>query len=369
MPLLTGGDVMLLSSSLSDQLATVALVKRRLLVATARGAADRRRARVRGRGAARTPAQPPATGRRSDRRGRVRRARDRQRPRRGRPAGRVVRPDAPAARPARPRAQGVRRERVARAADAAVLDRRVPRAPRRRGSRREHADGVPRDDARARSTGSPTSPPTCSISRGWTPAGSGSRTRRSGWPRSRARWRRTSSPLADASGHTLLLDVDEDAWAHADEERIQQIARALTGNALVHTPPGTTVRLRSSSAAAASPWRSRTTAPGIPAEHLERVFQRFYRVDGGQASGSGLGLAIARELAGRMGGTVTVTSRPGRDGLHARAAGRRRGAAPAGAAVGLSAHRFHVETVAARPRFHVETRPSNGRAAERARLQ
>ena len=51
--------------------------------------------------------------------------------------------------------------------------------------------------------------------------------------------------------------------------------------------------------------------PGIPPEHLERIFQRFYRVEGGQASGSGLGLAIARELAGRMGGTVTVASRPG----------------------------------------------------------
>ena len=50
--------------------------------------------------------------------------------------------------------------------------------------------------------------------------------------------------LADASNHTLLLDVDDDAWAHADEERIQQIARALTGNALVHTPAGTTVLLR-----------------------------------------------------------------------------------------------------------------------------
>jgi len=42
------------------------------------------------------------------------------------------------------------------------------------------------------------------------------------------------------------------------------------------------------------------------------VFQRFYRIEGGgQASGSGLGLAIARELAGRMHGTVTVESRPG----------------------------------------------------------
>ena len=117
--------------------------------------------------------------------------------------------------------------------------------------------------------------------------------------------------LADASGHTLLLDVDEDAWAHADEERIQQIARALTGNALVHTPAGTTVRLRVEQRDSRVALAVEDNGPGIPAEHLERVFQRFYRVDGGQASGSGLGLAIARELAGRMGGTVTVTSRPG----------------------------------------------------------
>ncbi len=117
--------------------------------------------------------------------------------------------------------------------------------------------------------------------------------------------------LADASGHTLLVEVDEDAWAHADEERIQQIARALTGNALVHTPPGTTVRLRVEQRGSRVALAVEDNGPGIPAEHVERVFQRFYRVEGGQASGSGLGLAIARELAGRMGGTVTVTSRPG----------------------------------------------------------
>jgi signal transduction histidine kinase len=52
--------------------------------------------------------------------------------------------------------------------------------------------------------------------------------------------------------------------------------------------------------------------PGIPAEHAERVFDRFYRVEGGLASGSGLGLAIARELAELMGGRVTLESRPGR---------------------------------------------------------
>ena len=56
--------------------------------------------------------------------------------------------------------------------------------------------------------------------------------------------RGASSPLADACGHALELDVDDDAWALADEERVLQIGRALTGNALAHTPAGTTVRLR-----------------------------------------------------------------------------------------------------------------------------
>ena len=117
--------------------------------------------------------------------------------------------------------------------------------------------------------------------------------------------------LADASGHTLTVEADDDAWAFADEERVQQIARALTGNALVHTPSGTTVRLRAERRDARVAIVVEDDGPGIAPEHLGRVFQRFYRVEGGHASGSGLGLPIARELAGRMHGTVTVTSRPG----------------------------------------------------------
>jgi signal transduction histidine kinase len=52
----------------------------------------------------------------------------------------------------------------------------------------------------------------------------------------------------------------------------------------------------------------RDDGPGIPDEHAERIFDRFYRVEGPQASGSGLGLAIARELAEHMGGTVELSS-------------------------------------------------------------
>ncbi len=117
--------------------------------------------------------------------------------------------------------------------------------------------------------------------------------------------------LADASNHTIVIEADDQAWAYADEERVQQIARALAGNALVHTPPGTVVRLRAERRGARVALVVEDEGPGIPPEHLGRVFQRFYRVEGGLASGSGLGLAIARELAGRMGGTVTVASRPG----------------------------------------------------------
>lgn len=116
--------------------------------------------------------------------------------------------------------------------------------------------------------------------------------------------------LADASGHTVVVDAAE-VWAIADEERVQQIARSLLGNALVHTPAGTTVRVQVRRRQTRAALVVEDNGPGIAREHLERVFQRFFRIEGAQASGSGLGLAIARELASRMDGSVTVTSRPG----------------------------------------------------------
>ena len=117
--------------------------------------------------------------------------------------------------------------------------------------------------------------------------------------------------LAEGSGHRLTAESIEDVWAAGDEERVLQIGRALAGNALLHTPPGTRVGIRVSRDAERAWLEVADNGPGIPAEHLRRVFDRFYRVEGGQASGSGLGLAIAGELAGRMGGEVRVESRPG----------------------------------------------------------
>jgi len=113
--------------------------------------------------------------------------------------------------------------------------------------------------------------------------------------------------VAFASNHTLEV-VDRAAPAvAADEERVLQIGRILVENALVHTPPGTAVRLSTGRRDATALLTVEDDGPGIAPEHLPHLFERFYRaVDGSVASGSGLGLAIARELAELMGGTIEL---------------------------------------------------------------
>jgi signal transduction histidine kinase len=120
------------------------------------------------------------------------------------------------------------------------------------------------------------------------------------------------APVAEAGDHVLEVDADDGVWARGDEERVLQIGRALASNALTHTPEGTSVRLRAVRAGDRALLAVEDDGPGIAGEHVARIFDRFYRVDGTQASGSGLGLAIARELAELMEGTVAVETRPGR---------------------------------------------------------
>jgi two-component system OmpR family sensor kinase len=118
-------------------------------------------------------------------------------------------------------------------------------------------------------------------------------------------------PLAEATRHAVTVEADPAVWAVADEERVLQIGRALIANALSHTPAGTEVVVSATRVGGRALLAVRDDGPGIPPEHAERIFDRFYRVDGAQASGSGLGLAIARELATHMDGTVELRSMPG----------------------------------------------------------
>jgi signal transduction histidine kinase len=119
--------------------------------------------------------------------------------------------------------------------------------------------------------------------------------------------------VARSSGHELQVVGNGEAEALADEGRALQIGRILVENALVHTAPGTAVRLRSDRRDGIAVLEVEDEGAGIPREHTQHVFERFYRVEGAStASGSGLGLAIARELAELMGGAIELDSRPGR---------------------------------------------------------
>ena len=119
-------------------------------------------------------------------------------------------------------------------------------------------------------------------------------------------------PYARSSEHVLVVAGNGETAALGDEQRVLQIGRALVENALRHTPPGTTVRIRTARSDGHVSLAVEDDGPGIPADHASHVFERFYRADGARASGSGLGLAIARELAEVMEGELDLDSRPGR---------------------------------------------------------
>jgi signal transduction histidine kinase len=118
--------------------------------------------------------------------------------------------------------------------------------------------------------------------------------------------------VALSSEHALAVGGSDEITALGDEERVLQIGRILVENALVHTPPGTPVRLATARRDGSALLTVEDEGPGIPPEHRTQIFDRFYRLEGSVASGSGLGLAIARELAGLMGGSVELDPGPPR---------------------------------------------------------
>jgi signal transduction histidine kinase len=116
-----------------------------------------------------------------------------------------------------------------------------------------------------------------------------------------------------AMEHKLSLEVNatETVQTRGDPVALGQIVFNLVANAIQHTPPGERVQVAARSHGAEAEVTVTDTGPGIPAEHLPHLFERFYRVDRTRSrtfGGAGLGLAIVKMLTENHGGRIEVQS-------------------------------------------------------------
>jgi two-component system OmpR family sensor kinase len=108
--------------------------------------------------------------------------------------------------------------------------------------------------------------------------------------------------------------------AYGDDARLRQVIGNLVTNALVHTPPDAKVTLRLHAGEGdTAVVEVSDTGPGLGADQMERVFERFYRADGArtrntdrEATGTGLGLAIVAAIVRAHQGSVEVSSEGGK---------------------------------------------------------
>jgi len=124
------------------------------------------------------------------------------------------------------------------------------------------------------------------------------------------------APTLQSRGIQLDVRVPEELVVHGDLQRLEQALQNVASNAIRHTPDGGRVELHADAQGTEVRIRVRDTGPGIPAEHLTHIFDRFYKADAsrttaGAASGSGLGLSIVRAIVERHGGTVTASNAEG----------------------------------------------------------
>jgi signal transduction histidine kinase len=118
-------------------------------------------------------------------------------------------------------------------------------------------------------------------------------------------------------------------WAQGDPGALARIVRILLDNACGVAPSGSEVRVRTGSRDGEALLSVADSGPGVPAAERERIFERFQRgSSAGGRSGFGLGLAIGRELAARMGGSLSLLEDGARSGAVSSADGARPGAGP-----------------------------------------
>ncbi len=125
-------------------------------------------------------------------------------------------------------------------------------------------------------------------------------------------------PLADKQTVTLIPDpslTEKEVQIHSHEDLLSRVLTNIIKNAIVYNVPNGTVSVALKKDAKEAAIIITDTGIGIPKEELHHIFERFYRVDKSrsrQSGGSGLGLAIVKSSVDRLGGTIDITSEPGK---------------------------------------------------------
>ena len=120
--------------------------------------------------------------------------------------------------------------------------------------------------------------------------------------------------LAGNSVRVHLNEIDQ-VYVSGDRDRLKQVLINLVANAIQYTPPGGDIFLSLDTIKEQARIICRDTGPGIPAEDLPHIFERFYRAEKSRTRGKttsfGLGLSIANWIVERHGGRIEVNSREG----------------------------------------------------------
>ena len=121
-------------------------------------------------------------------------------------------------------------------------------------------------------------------------------------------------PVARKRGTTLRIKTEHrgPVWARADAQRLEQVMTNLVENAIKYGHDGGKVVVSLEEEKKNIQVSVRDDGPGIPPEHLSRIFERFYRVDKSRAKdrgGTGLGLAIVKHILNAHRSKVTVMSK------------------------------------------------------------
>jgi signal transduction histidine kinase len=121
--------------------------------------------------------------------------------------------------------------------------------------------------------------------------------------------------LAEERELRMAIATEDQVTVLADRAILRRAVVNVIDNAIKHAPRGSTVEVRVGTENGHATVAVRDRGPGIAPEHRDRIFDRFYRVDGGRArdaGGTGLGLALARWSVQAHGGRIDVESEVGR---------------------------------------------------------